>query len=80
MRVKLTDCAALAHALARSWRTGAARPSRLQDCSIQISPITDPSCADPTDDTPYPYGAIQMTAYFKSPDEIRTVIGSDTKK
>ena len=34
------------------------------DCSIQISPISDPSCADPTDKDPYEYGAIQQRAYF----------------
>lgn len=37
----------------------------LQDCSVQISPISDPSCADPTDgNTTYPYGALQQRAYI----------------
>jgi len=51
-----------------SWKSGS--PS-LQlafevagDCSIQISPITDPDCADPTSETGYPYGAIQMRGYY----------------
>lgn len=55
------------------------------DCSIQISPITDPSCADPTDprtapNSPtydpavHPYGAVQMRAYYKSPTQIRTLL------
>ena len=42
------------------------------DCSIQISPITDKSCADPTDiaeadvtdDTLIPYGKIEMRGYY----------------
>ena len=45
------------------------------DCSIQISPITDESCADPTDpatapDSPdydaavHPYGKIEMRGYY----------------
>ena len=62
-----------------TWNTGA---PELQlafriagDCSIQISPITDQSCADPTDpktapdspdydDTVHPYGKIEMRGYF----------------
>ena len=45
------------------------------DCSIQISPITDPSCADPTDPRTspdndafdadvHPYGKIEMRGYY----------------
>ncbi|KAL4447454.1 hypothetical protein ABPG75_004673 [Micractinium tetrahymenae] len=34
------------------------------DCSIQISPISDPSCSDTTDTSTYEYGAIQQRAYF----------------
>jgi hypothetical protein len=34
------------------------------DCSIQISPISDPSCSDPSDTTGHPYGAVQQRAYF----------------
>ena len=34
------------------------------DCSIQISPISDPSCSIPTDEVGHPYGAVQQRAYF----------------
>ena len=36
----------------------------LQDCSIQISPISDPTCSEPFSTTGHPYGAIQQTAYY----------------
>ena len=35
------------------------------DCSIQISPISDPSCSDPTTDgNGDQYGAVQQRAYY----------------
>jgi hypothetical protein len=36
----------------------------LQDCSIQISPISDPTCSDPFSTIGHPYGAVQQTAYY----------------
>ena len=34
------------------------------DCSIQISPISDPTCSDPTNNATHQYGAIEQRAYF----------------
>ncbi|PSC75080.1 CRAL TRIO domain-containing [Micractinium conductrix] len=42
------------------------------DCSIFVSPITDPSCADPADDSGAPYGALQLSAYYANLTAIRT--------
>jgi len=36
----------------------------LQECSIQISPISDSSCADPTDERTPVYGAIEMRGFW----------------
>ena len=47
-----------------------------QDCSMIISPITDPLCAEPTNSTGLPYGALEIQAFYKTPTEIRTLLNS----
>ncbi|PSC70770.1 histidine-tRNA cytoplasmic isoform B [Micractinium conductrix] len=46
------------------------------DCSMIISPITDPLCAEPTNSTGLPYGALEIQAFYKTPTEIRTLLNS----
>lgn len=36
----------------------------LQDCSITISPISDPTCSSPTDENGYQYGDVQQRAFL----------------
>lgn len=48
--------------------------SALQDCSIDVLPIADPACADPTSSTGYGYGTIQMRAYYKDLTTIRSLL------
>jgi len=55
-------------------------PALLQDCSIQVSPITDPACADPTSEIGYPYGSIQMTAYYATTSTIRSLMSPKSDK
>ena len=53
-------------------------PACTQDCSVEASPISDPSCAEPGNklDNSYTYADLTMRAYYQTTKTIRSLLPS----
>jgi hypothetical protein len=51
----------------------------LQDCSVEILPITDTSCAEPGSDV-YSYNGLAIQGAYDGKGKIRTLLPSGTAR